>query len=137
MEIKAVIFDFFGVLAGEISTVPSLDREVLDIVKNLRGKYRLGVLSNASGVFLRNALDEAEVGNYFSAIVASSEVGALKPEKEIYEKALELLGVSPEEAVFIDDNPLNAEGAKKLGINTIVFQGANQLKEALKHYDIS
>ena len=45
----------------------------------------------------------------------------MKPEREFYEKAIELLGFDPAESVFIDDQPVNVEGAEACGIPGIVF----------------
>ena len=67
----------------------------------------------------------------FDATVFSCDEGTAKPERRIYEIALERLGVKPREAVFIDDRVDFIEGAQKLGMYTIRFENPQQVKEAL------
>jgi putative hydrolase of the HAD superfamily len=51
----------------------------------------------------------------------SCDTRAVKPEPAIYKRCLNGLGVSPEEAVFIDDRPVNLEAAEALGIRGLLF----------------
>jgi FMN phosphatase YigB (HAD superfamily) len=55
-----------------------------------------------------------------------------KPEPEIYQLALKLLGIAPEEALFIDDLPRNTIAAEALGIPSIVFESPAQLRRELQ-----
>lgn len=61
----------------------------------------------------------------------SCEVGARKPQPEIYRHALKTLGVEPTGCVFIDDREENCEGARAVGIEAIRFENAAQLAAAL------
>jgi HAD superfamily hydrolase (TIGR01509 family) len=67
----------------------------------------------------------------FDATVFSCEEGTAKPERRIYEIALERLEVKPLETVFIDDRADFIEGAQKVGMHTIRFENPQQVKEAL------
>jgi putative hydrolase of the HAD superfamily len=67
----------------------------------------------------------------------SCEMGLRKPERGIYEKALQGLGCQPEAAVFIDDRKENVEAATRLGIPSIVFRTCEALREQLLRYQIS
>lgn len=60
------------------------------------------------------------VDELFDAVVESWEVGVRKPNPAIYRLACERLGVAPERAVFLDDQPANAEGARAAGLRAIV-----------------
>jgi putative hydrolase of the HAD superfamily len=51
----------------------------------------------------------------------SSKLGVNKPDELMYTTALEELRIKPEEAIFIDDNGRNVEGAKVLGIEGILM----------------
>jgi HAD superfamily hydrolase (TIGR01509 family) len=64
-------------------------------------------------------------------VVISYEVGCAKPEPRIFEIALDRLGVAPSHALFVDDREENIEGARRLGIETFHFTGADSV-EALK-----
>ncbi|MCR5793290.1 MAG: HAD family phosphatase [Lachnospiraceae bacterium] len=55
----------------------------------------------------------------------------VKPEPEFYQLLIDTYGINPKEAVFVDDRPVNLEGAKKFGIKTILFQSQKQVEEEL------
>ena len=91
--------------------------------------YRTAVLSNtevpAMQYFLQQRYDMFEV------LVFSGVAGVKKPDRKIYELTLEKLGSLPEQSVFIDDNPEYINGAKEVGINTVLFQNIDQVKNEL------
>ncbi|XP_062372623.1 acyl-CoA dehydrogenase family member 10-like [Sardina pilchardus] len=55
----------------------------------------------------------------FNVIVESCRVGLCKPDPRIYELCADRLGVSPQEAVFLDDLPMNVEAAAQVGMRGI------------------
>ncbi len=55
-------------------------------------------------------------------VLSSCDVKQLKPEADIYQTLLDKFGLKAEECVFIDDRPVNCEGAQKAGIHTICFK---------------
>jgi putative hydrolase of the HAD superfamily len=74
---------------------------------------RTGLLSNSWGNdhYTRDGWDDM-----FDAVVISGEVGMRKPEPEIFALVLDLLGVRPDETVFVDDLRPNVEAAQALGL---------------------
>jgi HAD superfamily hydrolase (TIGR01509 family) len=60
----------------------------------------------------------------------------IKPEKEIYIYTLEKNSLKPEDVVFIDDSQKNVDGGKKVGIDSILFQNTDQLRQDLKKFGI-
>ena len=95
-----------------------------ELVKELSDNgYTLFLLTNAS-IRHRSYWPAFRFAPYFGdRIMLSAEWKFLKPEREFYEKAIELLGFEPKESVFIDDQPTNIEGAERCGIPGIVFHG--------------
>jgi 2-haloacid dehalogenase len=69
--------------------------------------------------------------DWFDGIVVSGDEGVIKPDPRIFRVLLERHGIAPEEAVFIDDNPRNAETASALGIHGIHFQSPEHLRGEL------
>ena len=61
----------------------------------------------------------------------SYKVGFLKPDRGIYEKTLKDLGTSPSETIFIDDRAEHLVPAQEIGLKTILFKDAEQLKQKL------
>ena len=94
--------------------------------------YTVGLLSNCE----MRAMEffQQQHYNMFDVTVFSCAEGTWKPEKDIYQIALQRLDVEPQETVFIDDRKDFLEGAQKLGIYTILFNSSSQVKEELEHY---
>lgn len=64
-------------------------------------------------------------------VFRSADYKLLKPEPEFYLTALARFGLRAEECLFIDDNAVNAEAAVRLGMDAVVFHGADDLRRAL------
>ena len=73
--------------------------------------------NNVTGVYGRTDMDA--VMARFDVVVESSKVGVRKPEARFYEIGCEMLGVGPEECVFLDDLGINLKPAKAMGMVTI------------------
>jgi epoxide hydrolase-like predicted phosphatase len=108
-----------------------IDKDMVRLVKELRGHYKIGLLSNASSEYLRALLAHHELAELFDEIAVSSEVGFIKPGPEIFQHILQKLAVKPEETLFIDDNPHNAEAAAALGFGAITFTDYRSLRKEL------
>jgi putative hydrolase of the HAD superfamily len=68
----------------------------------------------------------------FHARVFSCEVGLVKPEPEIYRRCLEALDALPVETVFLDDVPVNVEGARALGIQGLLFRSPREAADEIE-----
>ena len=90
------------------------------IIPKLHAHYQLAIVSDA-WPSLENVYIEADLKKYFSSFIISSQIGVIKPHPLMYQKALQELEIQPNEAVFIDDNIKNCEGAIKLGIDAILL----------------
>lgn len=67
----------------------------------------------------------------FDQTIFSCLEGTAKPEEEIYAIALERLGVKASESVFVDDRQDFIEGAKRVGLGTILFRSPAQVEKDL------
>ena len=98
--------------------VPGMYELVRELAEN---GYALYLLTNAS-IRHREYWPTFRFAPFFGdRIMLSAAWRLMKPEHEFYEKAVELLGFDPNESVFIDDQPVNVEGAEGCGIPGIVF----------------
>jgi len=89
--------------------------DVFSVIPVLKETYQLGIVSDAWPSLL-DVYEHAGLKKYFSTIIISSVLGTQKPDKRMYEAALESLCVNPQEAIFIDDSIQNCVGAAKVGI---------------------
>jgi epoxide hydrolase-like predicted phosphatase len=96
---------------------------VMDAARALRGRYRVGLLSNAFPAQVETILDQydVDVEAEFDAYVNSALVGLSKPDPEIYHLMLDRLAVEPEQAVFLDDTLRNVDAARRIGIHALQF----------------
>ncbi len=110
-----------------------LSTELLAFADSLRGSLRIAMLSNAS-TGLEEQILHAKFGilDRFDLVVNSSRVGMRKPDPAIYRLTLERLGVAPQEAIFVDDLPVNVAAAAALGIHAILFHTEAQAVAAIR-----
>ena len=118
-------------LADRFSDIFTPIESTHGLIRALKGKYRLGLLSNTNEWHFLRHIRKVPVFPLFDAVTLSYEVGALKPEPEIYLDALRKLSLPPEECVFIDDIGKYAEGAAGVGIRGIQYTGPGELVREL------
>lgn len=113
--------------------------EVHELLKWASERYKVGLLTNIMPGLLSALRREGHVPNLnYDVIIDSSEVGAIKPENEIYQIAQERAGVPPEEILLIDDSRANLIAAEKLGWHVMWFDDAraadtaDHIKEAIQ-----
>lgn len=96
-------------------------------IRTLKPNYKVALLSNVRGRSrLEELFDHGELDELFDAVVASGDLGIIKPEPGIYEYAVEQLGVSTQECVMIDDNQRFCDGAEAVGMRSILFKDTDQ-----------
>lgn len=104
--------------------------EILKFIKDSK-RYRLYALTNWSAQTFPWALQNFEFLHWFEGIVVSGVEKTRKPFPEFYEILFKRYQITPEKAIFIDDNLQNIEAARLLKIDGIHFQGAVNLKSEL------
>lgn len=96
---------------------------VPETIQNLYNKgYKLGLVSNGKSLFQENNFYALGIKEFFSTIIVSEALGIRKPDRRIFEYACRELGCTPNECIFVGDNPkADIEGANKAGMKTIFF----------------
>jgi glucose-1-phosphatase len=108
------------------------DREVTRIILSLKRKWRLGLLSNTDPLHFNYIFSKFPVMRAFDKWILSYEVGFKKPAVQIFQKAMEWASVKAEKILYIDDTKEYVKVAASLGIQSIHFISASQLKEELR-----
>ena len=78
--------------------------EVRDVLEELAPRYQLAVVSNFDGR-LRMILEQLGISKFFSFVFVSSEIGADKPDPEIFRRALQFMKVPAEDVLHVGDDP--------------------------------
>lgn len=109
----------------------NINMELLGYIKSLRASYKTAILSNVNKGGLERRLNTGTLDEYFDVVVASGEVGYIKPEPQIYELTAKKLGVQVGECVFIDDREPYVIAAQEVGMSGIVYHDFEQMKTEL------
>ena len=109
--------------------------EILRAIRDSK-KYRLYALTNWSAETFPWALDNFEFLHWFEGIVVSGVEKCRKPLPQFFHILFDRYKVNPNEAIFIDDNVRNIEGARALGLNTIAFTSPEALSKELRRWNI-
>ncbi len=140
--------EFVAVVAKAAGTTPAeawagikkemvLSRELIALIRELKKKYKIGLLSNFTAPWLREVMDENQLWDLFDEHIISSAHKLVKPDAKIFKKILSMLDVAPDEAIFADDRRINIDGAKKAGIRAVLFTDVEQFKKDLKRMGVS
>jgi len=105
--------------------------DVLPFLRTLKSRgIKIAIVSNCDEN-TRDLLVELGVAALADALVLSNEVGAVKPAAQIYQYALDQLGVGPDAALFVDNNATYCAGAAALGIQAVqIVREAREAREA-------
>jgi putative hydrolase of the HAD superfamily len=101
---------------------------MLDVMRQARDSgHRMAILTNNVREWEEVWRSKLPVDEIFELIVDSAWVGMRKPERAIYELTIERLGgLAPEQHLFVDDNELNVEAARELGLQAVHFRSNEQ-----------
>jgi epoxide hydrolase-like predicted phosphatase len=127
-------------LEERISTDLYVNKDVEAIARSIkRAGYKTALLSNTEKTSIAYGIRNGWT-KYFDEIIASCDLGLMKPDERIFNIATERIGEMAEECVFIENQPRHIEAAKRLGWNVILFdnrkQGTDYLKKKLNELGI-
>ncbi len=115
-----------------------LPMERIERIKELKGRYRLFLLSNTSPIHIRRVdqvltgMNQPTLENLFERVFYSYEARLMKPSPEIYQYVLTEAGLKAEETAFFDDNLANIRAASELGIQGVHVQPPKTILDYLE-----
>lgn len=121
------------------SDIFQLKSEMLPLVGNLAvSGIPIGILSNTCAAHWEWVFDRYFfLEQFFQTIVLSYEVGAMKPDRKIYEAAIDQAAVEPGRIFFVDDRAENVQGAIDAGIDAHLFESVSQVQKLLLSRGVS
>ena len=108
--------------------VPILPDYVLPALAKV---YPMTIVSNTNEAHADYVRENYDVLSFFDNHVFSYQVGALKPDRKMFDRAIELAGCPPANLMFVDDRQENIKAAGELGLNTHWFRSVSGLLELL------
>jgi putative hydrolase of the HAD superfamily len=109
-----------------------VDEGVVSLARNLRSRYKVGMISNATKNLEEVLANHHGIIDLFDVVINSARVGLAKPDVRIYHLAAERLGVPVAACVFTDDLVHNVEGARAAGMHAFQFQDVADLERQLR-----
>ncbi|HNB57439.1 MAG TPA: HAD-IA family hydrolase, partial [bacterium] len=106
----------------------------IELLYRLKPHYTLGLISNTNALHFDYIRNTYVFTKEFDRLILSYEVGAMKPARQIFEKAIAGMNLRSEEILFIDDIAKNLDGAKDLGWQTIHYTGHDELMKKLQTF---
>lgn len=110
----------------------AINTELVAWIRTIKPVYKTALLTNFSHDWLEKILADNELSDLFDPLVISSRVKKIKPEPEVFQIMLDLLHLSAEETIFIDDRLGNVEAAKRLKMHALLFDSNDKLQTDLK-----
>lgn len=108
--------DFDARIADSYAPFPKLH----EVLTELSQTHALGIITNGRGEFQQRTIKRLGIARYFKAILISEIEGVRKPDAEIFHRAVARLGCTPEEAVYVGDNPeADVRAARAAGLKAI------------------
>jgi putative hydrolase of the HAD superfamily len=99
----------------------TLDEGFIPFAEQHQEKYRFALLSNDVLAWSETIRAYYGVGRYFGDVILSANTGVRKPDRKIFEIAIERLGVEPADCIFVDNSVKNLLSARSVGMGTVLF----------------
>ena len=126
-----------GVSRRRLSLYPHV-REVLDV---LRARGPLAIVTDAQSAYARSELHKVGLLGYFDPIIVSGDHGYRKPDRRLFQAALDGMGTAAENALYVgNDMYRDIHGAQEAGLATVMFdsdQGEKTYRDCQPDYTIT
>lgn len=109
----------------------------LELLERLGEEYHLACLSNTNNAHFEALLGSEPIMRQFDSLFLSYQTGLLKPDAEAFRDVLQKLQLAPSEVLFFDDNALNVDTARALGMNAVRADSLNTVINALNDRGIT
>ena len=103
----------------------------LEMLAQIPSSYQRALLSNSNALHWARVVDDLGLGAAFDHHFVSHLTGRIKPDVEAFQEVVDSLSCRPEQVLFLDDNILNVEAAKRFGMQAIRVQGLGETRTAL------
>lgn len=121
---------YWAAVLEQSQLLPGGARGILEEIAASK-KYLLGALNNEPRETNAYRFEHFGLGRLLQVRLSSCYLGLHKPDPAYYRRAIDILGVSPERIVFIDDRAENVRAAQGEGIDALLFTGAEKLRPEL------
>ena len=126
-----------GIARRRLSLYPHV-RATLNV---LRERYPLAIVTDAQTAYTAGELHKVGLLDYFDPIIVSGDYGYRKPDRRLFQAALEKIGVAAENTMYVgNDVYRDIFGAREMGMTTVLFesdQGAKAYQDCVPDFAIT
>lgn len=112
------------------------DDDMCELARELKKNYKLVLLSNISSLHYEHIRNKFDIINIFDEVILSFEVGAIKPERKIFDELVRRAGGAREKLFYIDDREDLIAAASGMGIESVRFENVYKLRDLMKEKGI-
>jgi FMN phosphatase YigB (HAD superfamily) len=112
------------------------DVEMCALARELKKTYKLFLLSNINRLHFEHIRKKFGIIDIFDELILSFAIGAIKPDRIIYDDVVRRAGGQRERLLYIDDREDLIIEARRLGIESIRFDGVDKLKDTMRQNGI-
>jgi putative hydrolase of the HAD superfamily len=103
----------------------------LEMLAEIPSSYQRALLSNSNALHWTRVVEDLRLGPAFGHHFVSHLTGRIKPDADAFQHVADSLGCRPEYVLFLDDNMVNVEAAKRFGMQATRVQGIAETRRAL------
>jgi len=119
-NVKIAIDDYYDWWRKNQYKYVCLFEDAVDTLNELKKKYKIGIITNGHSTTQWNKICGSGIQDMFDLIVVSGDINIHKPDPRIYQYSCDMLGLKPEECVYVGDNFFrDIYGAQKAGLKTV------------------
>jgi len=108
----------------------------IELVESVNARVTTGILSNTNGLHWANQKSADVISTLCHRSYLSFELGLAKPHREIYDHVVADLGLPADQVLFIDDNQINVDGARAVGMVAEIAKGPDEAGAVLRNYGV-
>jgi putative hydrolase of the HAD superfamily len=113
------------------------DDSMCALARQLKGAgYKLFLLSNISKLHFEHIRKKFDIIEIFDELILSYKVGAIKPERKIFDEVIKRAGGNKERLLYIDDREDLIAAAISLGIDSVKFENVDKLRDIMQEKGI-
>jgi putative hydrolase of the HAD superfamily len=131
---ESLVADFWSKYHLHARSFPEAEKALIEL-RSLG--FKLGIVTNGKVINQERVIDKLGIAKYFDTIIISEREGIRKPNREIYERALFNLALSPKDSIHVGDHPINdIEGAINAGLIAVWRRNEYWAPSKLAHYEV-
>lgn len=113
----------------DAGTYLSEDKKLQNVLKRLKNRYKLGVLTNNNKIQTERILSGLGIEKYFDFVFTYESFKLIKPNSEIFEKIMKKMGVKPDECLMVGDRyDVDLVPAEEIGMEIFEVKGPEDIE---------